>query len=101
MKSNYKKSTKVLCDNCGRFFDIGKKIVKLKMFGDLEAEYFICPHCKQIYLVIVTDSALRLSIKMHPKVEQTSIQERAEWLKAKYGAEIMQEIQVNNGIRGE
>lgn len=91
MKSNCKKSIKVLCDSCGRHFDIGRKIVKLKKFDDLEAEYFICPHCGHIYLVAVTDSARRLSIKLSDGLNDNMLL-RSEWLKAKYGAEIMEQI---------
>ena len=92
MKSKLTKSLNVLCDSCKGGIPLDRKIFKVKKFGDLEAEYFVCRHCKSIYLVSVTDTALRLAIKMYGKGSTESIREREKWLREKHKEEITNKL---------
>lgn len=55
----------VKCDKCGRNIKINHKY---KRVGDLEYRYFSCKRCGAVYVISVTDEALRKEIKKYQKI---------------------------------
>ena len=57
--------SKIYCNKCGAEFSLS--ILERKE-GDLDVTYIQCPHCKEEYLVSVTDSILRDAIQEHNRL---------------------------------
>lgn len=55
----------VKCDKCGRNIKINPRY---KRVGDLEYRYFSCRRCGAVYIVSVTDEALRQEIKRYQEI---------------------------------
>lgn len=55
----------VKCDRCGRNLKIDPRY---KRVGDLEYRYFRCRRCGAVYVVSVTDGALRQEIKRYQEI---------------------------------
>ena len=53
---------KIYCDKCGAEFPLS---LQERKEGDLDITFIQCPHCREEYLVSVTDSVLRDAIKEH------------------------------------
>lgn len=81
----------IKCDMCHRI--IGKAKPKWKKVGDIEYYYLKCTHCKAVYTISATDTALRRDIKRFEEMTarakaqgrqptEKEIQEAQELLKA-------------------
>lgn len=68
----------IKCDYCNNAFEMN---VKTRRIDNLEATYFICPHCKHEYVSMVTDAKLR---KMIQKVKNLANKVKNNVGKAKY-----------------
>ena len=58
-------TNKCICDQCGAEFNVAPH---QRTEGDLDIVYLQCPHCKQEYLVSITDSVLRDAIVEYNKI---------------------------------
>ena len=56
----------IKCNKCHRI--INKVKPKWKKVGDIEYYYLKCTHCKEVYTISATDTALRQSIKRFEKI---------------------------------
>lgn len=78
----------VKCNKCRRI--IGKVKPKWKKVGDIEYNYLKCAHCKAIYTISATDTALRQDIKRYKEIiakartqpTEKELQEAQELLRA-------------------
>lgn len=58
----------IKCDKCQRIINRAKP--KWKKVGDIEYYYLKCWHCKAVYVVSATDTALRQDIKRFVKMQE-------------------------------
>lgn len=49
----------VICNRCGKSFQMSLKDVKILENGEFQVTYFACKACKQPYQVLTTDQAAR------------------------------------------
>lgn len=62
----------VKCNQCGKIIKIDPRY---EQAGELEYRYFICKYCSAIYVISVTDEALRQAMKHYQEVmEQVKMQ---------------------------
>lgn len=50
----------IRCDKCKKEFEMESRV---KKEGDIEINYFTCPHCKKQYTFLRTNSIMRRLIK--------------------------------------
>lgn len=77
----------IKCDKCNRI--INKAKPKWKKVGDIEYYYLKCTHCKAVYTISATDTALRQDIKRFGemtaqgrRLAEKELQEAQELLRA-------------------
>ncbi len=49
----------VVCNTCREMFTVDGGQFCVVKDGDLEVQYFICPHCGEKYIILATDSEMR------------------------------------------
>ena len=55
----------VRCDACGCAFPLD---FETRVNGEIETTFFRCPHCGKVYVVSVTDEAMRKNIREYLKL---------------------------------
>lgn len=93
---------KIICDTCKK--EISPSMQSLKS-GDLEYTFFTCGSCGMLYVVSVTDSALRESIRRYKKIIKginrgvaASQMQRYAHNKLEENAQRSKELRVNNPL---
>jgi hypothetical protein len=56
----------ITCNECGRI--INKIKPRTKRTGDIEHKYFVCRRCGAVYVISVTDEALRQNVARFEKM---------------------------------
>lgn len=68
----------VRCDDCGCAFNLD---FETRVNGEIETTFFRCPFCGKVYVVTVTDEALRKSIqeyvRLYKRHQRKRLSERA------------------------
>lgn len=54
---------RVLCNCCGKDISLRGISVETVQDGELQVQFFFCPHCGKKYLIVATDNELRQTMK--------------------------------------
>lgn len=63
------KYIKVECDKCNKEFKLSPKTPKKKIIDGIRIEYFICKHCREVYIYLCKDDYIESKQKAYKSLE--------------------------------
>ena len=84
----------VRCESCGCVFPLD---FETRENGEIETTFFRCPHCGKVYVVSVTDEAMRKNIREYLQLYTRSQKKRL----SEQSMKRLQKLRADNVIRCE